>query len=97
MTQELTLNDFLEIAVQRELGTVEELETFASQLQCAYEAGEPHFGEETTLEDWTGGLEAWRGLMILVKAARQQDPDLAKRLEAWTIGKGPMPNLRIIT
>ena len=96
MTQALTLNDFLEIAVQRELGTAEELEAYASHWQKAFEAGVPHFGEETTLEDWTGGLKAWRGLMILVNAARQQDPDLANRLEAWMTGKGPVPNLRII-
>jgi hypothetical protein len=53
----------------------------------------PGCGDETTLDDWIGGLEAWRALMTIVGAARRQDPDLANRLESWMAGKGPMPDI----
>jgi hypothetical protein len=92
---ELDLDDFVEIATQRKLANTEDLEQFATFWRIAYNAGVSGFGDETTLEDWMGGVESWRSLMAILNAARRQSPDLAMRLEAWMSGNGPLPEFRI--
>ena len=53
------------------------------------------FGDETELDDWIGGLEAWRALKIILAAAQRENPDLAKKLEAWMRGDGPLPEFHL--
>jgi len=67
----LDLEDFLKLARERHLASDEDLEAFAASWRAGFEAGEPGFGDETTWEDWAGGLDAWQRLQILVQAARR--------------------------
>ena len=63
----MELGEFICVALERGLGTVIELGQFATDWQREYAKGEPGFGDETTFEDWSGGLECWRVLVRILK------------------------------
>ena len=63
----MDLYEFLSVAVEKGLATTEELKQFAADWQTEYENGEPGFGDETTFEDWRGGLKCWRFLAGLLE------------------------------
>lgn len=91
----LTLDHFVAIATERGLATAEELEQFAMSWRNRWDAGLDGFGDETELDDWIGGLEAWRALKIILAAAQRENPDLAKKVEAWMRGDGPLPEFEL--
>jgi hypothetical protein len=92
---DLNLDDFVAIATDRGLATAEELEQFATSWRTGRDAGLDGFGDETELDDWIGGLEAWRALRTLLAAARRENPDLANKLEAWMRGNGSLPEFEV--
>jgi hypothetical protein len=57
---DMDVEDFLLVARDRGLATAIELDRFAADWRKAYENGEPGFGDETTIDDWVGGLKCWR-------------------------------------
>jgi len=69
----LQLDDFVDIAIERGLATAGELEQFAMSWRRGYDAGDPGFGDETDLDDWTGGLEAWRALRVIAEAFQRAE------------------------
>ncbi len=87
---DLRLDDFVRIALEHKLASADELTQFSDAWQTAYDAGVDGFGDEVTLSDWSGGLEAWRSLMVVVRAIAREY-GLETELNAWTGGHGPLP------
>ena len=83
------------IATERVLATAEEVEQFALSWRHCFDDGLDGFGDETTLEDWTGGLNAWRPLRLILATAQIENPDLEKEVEAWMRGDGPLPEFEV--
>ena len=93
---DVDLDDFVQIATRERWASADELAAFAEMWRLNFDAGTQGFGDESTIEDWQGGLEAWRAIRIFIGMARRTNWDLAEALESWLAAKGPMPDFRVV-